>query len=74
MDLFTDYEKIQKEQKAESVRLKKERAIQETTLYIKDKFGKNALLKGFNLKEGATSIERNKQIGGHSAGGDENNG
>ena len=74
MDLFTDYEKIQKKQKAESARLKKERAIQETTLYIKDKFGKNALLKGFNLKEGATSIQRNKQIGGHSAGGDDANG
>lgn len=74
IDLFTDYEASESVRKDKELRLKKERAIQETTLYIKDKFGKNALLKGFNLKEGATTIERNKQIGGHSAGGCENDG
>jgi DNA polymerase V len=54
--------------------LEKERKIQKTTLELKERFGKNAILKGFNLKEGATTIKRNKQIGGHSAGEDDKNG
>ena len=41
--------------------------IQEAILYIKKKYGKNALLKGMNLEEGATGKERNNQIGGHKA-------
>lgn len=47
--------------------LKKERKLQEATLSIKKKFGKNAILKGMNLEEGATTIDRNSQIGGHRA-------
>lgn len=43
----------------------KERKLQETMLQIKKKFGNNAILKGTNLEEGATTIERNNQIGGH---------
>ncbi len=74
LDFFTDYETVKKQEEREKKKLKKERAIQETTLKIKHKFGKNAILKGFNFKEGATSIERNKQIGGHRAGGDKEDG
>lgn len=55
-DLFTD-----------PMELAKERKLQEAMLNIKKKFGKNAILKGMNLEEGATTIERNNQIGGHKA-------
>jgi DNA polymerase V len=41
--------------------------MQETMLSIRKKFGKNAILKGMNLEEGATTMERNRQIGGHKA-------
>ena len=47
--------------------LEKERKMQEAMLEIKKKFGKNAILKGMNLQEGATAKERNSQIGGHKA-------
>ena len=67
MDIFTDYEALEKQQKAEAEAEAKERRIQETLLNIKNKFGKNAILRGLNLEEGATAIERNKQIGGHKA-------
>ena len=50
---------------------KKERALQRATLLLQDKYGKNAVLKGMNLIEGGTTIERNGQIGGHRAGGGE---
>ncbi len=45
----------------------KERSIQRAVLDIKKKYGKNAILKGMNLEEGATAIDRNNQIGGHKA-------
>lgn len=45
----------------------KERKMQETTLSLKKRFGKNAVLKGMNLSEGGTTVLRNKQIGGHKA-------
>lgn len=47
--------------------MKKERALQEAILSVKNKYGKNAILKGMNLEEGATTMERNHQIGGHKA-------
>lgn len=55
-DLFTDPQKLEKERK-----------MQEAMLNIKRKFGKNAILRGMNLEEGATTKERNQQIGGHKA-------
>lgn len=67
LDLFSDYEEIQAQREKEENALKKERAIQKATLDIKERYGKNAILKGFNLQEGATTIQRNKQIGGHQA-------
>ena len=44
-----------------------ERKLQEAMLSVKKKYGKNAILKGMNLQEGATTLERNRQIGGHKA-------
>lgn len=65
LDLFTDYEAQQRERQEEDVELERERSIQETILSIHKKFGKNALIKGMNIEEGATTVERNNQIGGH---------
>ena len=73
LDLFTDYEEADRQRNAEEKALKKERAIQEATLEIKERYGKNAILKGFNLQEGATTIQRNRQIGGHQAENSEDN-
>lgn len=67
MDLFTDYAALEKQTEEEENNLKKERAIQEAILTVKKKYGKNAILKGMNLEDGGTTIERNNQIGGHKA-------
>lgn len=67
MDLFTDYAAEQQKREAEEKVLEREKRMQHAMLDIKKKFGKNAILKGMNLEEGATTIERNKQIGGHKA-------
>ncbi|WP_407398535.1 DNA methylase [Anaerovibrio sp.] len=67
LDLFTDYEAEAKKQELEKKAVAKEKKIQHTLLNIKHKFGKNAILKGANLQEGAMTIERNQQIGGHKA-------
>ena len=67
MDLFTDYQAVAEEQKAEQEKREKERRLQEAMLSVKKKYGKNAVLKGTNLQEGATMQERNNQIGGHHA-------
>ena len=67
LDLFTDYAAEKKRRQEEQEARERERAIQETTLAIKKKFGKNAILKGMNLQEGATAKDRNRQIGGHKA-------
>jgi DNA polymerase V len=63
LDLFTDTSA----RAAEAADRRKERRMQETMLSIRKKFGKNAILKGMNLEEGATTMERNRQIGGHKA-------
>lgn len=65
LDLFTDYMAKETERAAEDASLEKEHNIQEAILSIHKKFGKNALLKGMNMEEGATTVERNNQIGGH---------
>ncbi len=63
LDLFTDYA-AKKEQEAA---LKREKNLQRAVLDIKNKYGKNAILKGMNYEEGATAAQRNRQIGGHKA-------
>jgi len=71
LDLFSDFteegkaEQEQKEKEAEERR--REKNMQKAILDIQKKYGKNALLKGMNLEEGATSMERNRQVGGHKA-------
>ncbi len=67
MDLFTDYAAEEKKRAEEKERLEKERKRQQAVLDIKNKYGKNAILKGMNLEEGATAKSRNGQIGGHKA-------
>ena len=67
LDLFTDYEAVEKQRQEEQARLDKERRMQETQLKIKKRFGKNAILRGLNFEEGATAKARNEQIGGHKA-------
>ena len=67
LDLFTDYEELCRQQEQERTELEKERRMQETILELKKRFGKNAVLRGLNFKDGATGKERNSQIGGHKA-------
>ena len=65
MDLFTDYAALQEKQEKEREALDREKKMQKAMLQIKKKYGKNAILKGMNLLDGATARERNRQIGGH---------
>ena len=67
LDLFTDYEAQEREREEEDAAQKKERARQEAIITLRQKFGKNAVLKGMNYEEGATTKERNSRIGGHKA-------
>lgn len=67
LDLFTDYEDLKKQREKENAESEREKRMQNTILDIKKKFGKNAILKGMNLQEGATAKDRNNQIGGHKA-------
>lgn len=61
IDLFTNYK-----QKAEKLQKEKmEKELQKAMINIKNKYGKNAIIKGMNLQDGGTTIDRNKQIGGH---------
>ena len=61
INLFVDYNKKNKEKQKE----KNEKEIQKAMINIKKRYGKNAIIKGMNLQEGGTTIERNRQIGGH---------
>ena len=67
LNLITDYKALEKEKEEEEARRSKERKLQEAMLTVKKKYGKNAILKGMNLQEGATTLKRNRQIGGHKA-------
>lgn len=66
-DLFTDYEELERKEQKEKEELAKEKKVQETLIELRNKFGKNAILKGINIEEGSTAVERNGQIGGHKA-------
>lgn len=67
LDLFTDYAALQNQRQKEEEEKEKERNIQKALLSIKKRYGKNAILKGTNFCEGATAMDRNRQIGGHKA-------
>ena len=68
MDFFTDYHAVEEKRAKETAELEREKKVQRTVLDIKKRFGKNAILKGMNLEEGATAKERNRTIGGHRSG------
>lgn len=63
LDMFTDYEALEKQRRD----IEREKNMQKAIIKIQNKYGKNAILKGMNFEEGATSIQRNAQIGGHKA-------
>ncbi len=67
LDFFTDFEEKQVQRDKEEKALKCEKNMQKAIIELKSKYGKNAVLRGMNLEEGATTISRNKQIGGHRA-------
>ena len=67
LDLFTDYAALEREREQENKEREKEKKLQRAVLDIQKKYGKNAVLKGMNLEEGAMTRERNGQIGGHKA-------
>lgn len=67
LDLFTDYAQRDREQARQAEEDERENRMQKAMLGIRNKYGKNSILKGMNLKEGATIKERNGQIGGHRA-------
>ena len=66
-DLFTDYKEQDERNKKQKETEEKEHKLQTTILGIKNRFGKNAILKGMNFEDGGTTIDRNKQIGGHKS-------
>ena len=67
LDLFTDYRALSEQREEEKKAREKEKRWQQAMLDIKKRYGKNAILRGMNLEEGATARERNNQIGGHRA-------
>ncbi len=67
LELFADYKAQEQAKQATDEALERERRMQKAVLELKKKFGKNAVLKGMNLEEGAQTIQRNEQIGGHKA-------
>lgn len=67
LNLFDDYENSGDLQKAEAEELERERKITKAVISIKERYGNNAVIRGASLQEGATGIERNRQIGGHKA-------
>ena len=68
LDFFTDYHAAEERRAQEAADLEREKKMQRAMLDIKKRFGKNAILKGMNLEEGATARERNNTIGGHRSG------
>lgn len=67
-DIFgRDAAELQRQKKEAAAAIANERRIQQSLLAIKQKFGKNAIIKGRDLEDGATAMQRNEQIGGHKA-------
>ena len=66
-DIFTDTKNLERELINQKIKEKEERNLQRVMIKLKDKYGKNSILKAMNLESGGTTIERNNQIGGHKA-------
>ena len=67
LSIFVDYAEEERKRNEEKATLEKEKQMQTAIIDIKKRYGKNAILKGMNLEEGATAKDRNSQIGGHKA-------
>ena len=67
LSMFVDYEEEERKRAEEDATLKREKQMQTAIIDIKKRYGKNAILKGMNLEDGATAKDRNSQIGGHKA-------
>lgn len=67
LKLFDDYRENAEEKRQNEAAIEREKSLQQAMLTIKKKYGKNAILKGMNMEEGATAADRNMQIGGHKA-------
>ena len=67
LDLFSDNSNLDKENKELELNLEKEKNVQKAIIKIRNKYGKNAMLKGIDLEKSATTRDRNNQIGGHMA-------
>ena len=67
LDIFTDCAALEEQQKREEAEREREKKMQQAVLTIRKQYGKNAILRGMSLEEGATAKDRNKQIGGHKA-------
>lgn len=67
MDMFTDYAALEKEKKRQAEEAFQERNLQKAILTVKERYGKNVILKAVSYTEGATARERNASIGGHQA-------
>jgi len=68
LDFFTDYEELERQKTAARAAEAKEKKLQKAALVMRERFGKNAVLKGMNLDSRGTTIARNQQIGGHRSG------
>ncbi len=67
LDLFTDYEALEHEEAERNRKLEREKNMQKAVISLKNRFGKNSVLRGMNFEEGATARARNGQVGGHKA-------
>lgn len=67
LDLFMNFDQMKNDEEKLKIELEKEKRLQKATLELKDKYGKNAVLKAIDLQDGATAKERNDTIGGHKA-------
>ena len=65
--LFDDVERLERQRLQQQTALQREQCLRETVVRLKERYGKNAVLRGMNFQEGATAIERNGQVGGHRA-------
>ena len=67
LDIFTNYLELERKQKEHEINYQKEKKRQNAVIAIRKKYGGNAVIRGMSLEDGATAIDRNKQIGGHKA-------
>lgn len=67
LDFFSDFEETETDRESKDAALEREKNMQKAIIGLKHRYGKNAVLRGMNLQEGATAVSRNSQVGGHKA-------